>query len=59
MRLYKKLKMSTVEVEFLPSKIIATANIGEKLSEVAAAAKVKINYKCKKGCVIVVYQVFS
>ena len=42
-------KVDTATIEFLPSKIIANAVIGEKLSDVAKNAKVEIQYKCKKG----------
>lgn len=42
-------KVNTATIEFLPSKIIATAAIGEKLSDVAKNANVEIKYKCKKG----------
>ena len=40
---------NTAQIEFLPSKILATATIGQSLSEVAKNANVEIQYKCKKG----------
>jgi ferredoxin len=39
----------TCTIEFLPSKVVTNAAIGASLSDVAAAAKVEIQYKCKKG----------
>lgn len=40
---------AAVQIEFLPSKIVTTANPGSSLSEVAEAAGVDIPYKCRKG----------
>lgn len=38
-----------VQVEFQPANVFITANVGDKLSEVAEKANVPINYKCRKG----------
>lgn len=38
-----------VEVEFLPSKTVVKAYLGQNLGLIANAAKVNIKYKCKKG----------
>lgn len=38
-----------VEVEFLPAKKTVKAYPGQKLSLLATAAKVNINYQCQKG----------
>lgn len=40
-----------VQVEFLPANKLITANIGEKLSDVALRAQIEIQYKCKKGTI--------
>lgn len=39
----------TVEVEFLPSKTVVKAYLGQGFPLIAKAAKVDIKYKCKKG----------
>ena len=39
----------TVDVEFLPSKTIVKAYLGQNLGLIAKAAKIDIKYKCKKG----------
>jgi ferredoxin len=39
---------NNAETEFKPENKMIQANIGDKLSDVAEAAGVKINYKCKK-----------
>ena len=39
----------TVDVEFLPSKIVVKAYLGQNLGLIAKAAKIDIKYKCKKG----------
>ena len=38
-----------IQVEFQPANLIVSAQVGDKLSDVAANAKIPINYKCKKG----------
>jgi succinate dehydrogenase/fumarate reductase-like Fe-S protein len=40
---------TSVEVEFLPSKKIVKAYLGQGLPLIAKAAGVEIRYKCKKG----------
>jgi hypothetical protein len=38
-----------VQVEFLPSKKIAKAYLGQKISDIAKANAIAIKYSCKKG----------
>lgn len=38
-----------VEVEFLPSKKVVKAYLGQNIGMIAQTAKVDIKYKCKKG----------
>ena len=40
---------TVVEVEFLPSKKIVKAVLGQSVATIAQAAKVDIKYGCKKG----------
>lgn len=40
---------NTVEVEFMPADVRVNAVVGQQLSEVAEAANVEINYKCRQG----------
>lgn len=41
-------KVPTVNVEFLPSNVIANAQVGQPLSVVAEESNVEIKYKCRK-----------
>jgi len=40
---------TVVEVEFLPSKKVVKAVLGQSVATIAQAAKVDIKYSCKKG----------
>lgn len=42
-------QVSGTKIEFLPAKVCTQARVGQPLSEVAVAAGIQINYKCKKG----------
>lgn len=48
-----------VTVEFLPSKTVAKAYLGQKIPDIARANGVTIKYSCKKGKLILRVKIFA